>query len=358
MLYGVCLYPDLMDRKEITQKIQELSDKNINYVFTSIQLDTLNFSGLTSSWENFEYFFKLCKEKEINVSVDVSKDSIKKFNVTNLSDLSNVKNMGIYALRIDGGYDYDEIAEFTNNNEGIKIEINASMTHDLEELILKIKSKGNIDNLLACHNFFPRMNTGLSWKLFDKYNKIIRKYNIMIGAFVTTKNSKSKLCSTSYEVPTIEAHRGVELKYQIEDMKARGIDYIIISEDTYTSDDIDILSEKCNNKHIDIYVDHLSMELSDKLFTLRPDQPEFQVRFDERIGEIKPVAYDNDIMTRGSVTIDNVLNGRYSGEIQILLKDFPKEEYINVLGKVVPQQLPLLDSDFLLKNSFKLIKNH
>jgi hypothetical protein len=107
-------------------------------------------------------FFKKCKENGLSTSVDVSDISIKKFGVDKLSDLSKIEKLGIYSLRLDSGFTTDEIIELTNNKNKIKIELNASMTTELDKLLDLINKKGNIKNVLACHNFFPREFTGLS----------------------------------------------------------------------------------------------------------------------------------------------------------------------------------------------------
>lgn len=46
---------------------------------------------------------------------------------------------------------------------------------------------------------------------------------------------------------------------------------------------------------------------------------------------------------RGSVTIDNEKYLRYMGEMQILKVDLPSDERVNVIAKVVDEDLFLLD---------------
>ena len=46
---------------------------------------------------------------------------------------------------------------------------------------------------------------------------------------------------------------------------------------------------------------------------------------------------------RGSVTIDNIGYGRYSGEVQLTCKDFPADEKVNVIGSVAPGYELLID---------------
>jgi uncharacterized protein len=45
---------------------------------------------------------------------------------------------------------------------------------------------------------------------------------------------------------------------------------------------------------------------------------------------------------KGSVTIDNSQYGRYAGELQITLADLPANEKVNVVGRIIEGDLPLL----------------
>ena len=143
MKCGVCLYPDFLSKEEISSKLATLHKNNIKYIFTSIQLEDLNFDNTNSDWSHFTFFFEECRKNGINLSVDVSKDSIGKFGVTDITNLEQVKELGIHSLRIDGGYNHKELAAFTTNKQNIKIEINASMTKNLDGLLKLIKDTGN-----------------------------------------------------------------------------------------------------------------------------------------------------------------------------------------------------------------------
>ncbi|WP_375154096.1 DUF871 domain-containing protein [Parageobacillus sp. VR-IP] len=45
---------------------------------------------------------------------------------------------------------------------------------------------------------------------------------------------------------------------------------------------------------------------------------------------------------KGRVTIDNNQYGRYAGELQITLTDLPANEKVNVVGRIMEDDLPLL----------------
>ena len=54
------------------------------------------------------------------------------------------------------------------------------------------------------------------------------------------------------------------------------------------------------------------------------------------------VAENTKARSKGSITRDNDRYGRYRGEVQITLRDLPADERVNVVGRVVEADLPLL----------------
>ena len=360
MKIGISLYPNLLTREQLIEKLDIASKNKISLIFTSIQLDNLDFVGLNNDWSAFLFLFKECKKRNIDISVDISKNSIGKLGVTNLSDLSSIKELGIYSIRIDGGFNNADIAQMTNNKDGILIEINASMSNELEELLALIKKTGDLTKVLGCHNFFPKADTGLGWKRFEEYNAILRSYGVKIGVFFTTLGSKGLLCETTRGVPTIEYHRGIDVKYQINDFKAHGIEYGIISEPEFFEEELHTLNKQSNDEIIRIYIDkaiNLDKEviarLEKEIFTFRADQPEFLRRTEDRVGDIE--VFNSTSIPKFSVTLDNVLNNRYSGELNFALKDFDKKDYMNVIGTITKEQQILIEYMLLPTMPFKVI---
>nr|WP_257785805.1 DUF871 domain-containing protein [Planococcus halocryophilus] len=50
------------------------------------------------------------------------------------------------------------------------------------------------------------------------------------------------------------------------------------------------------------------------------------------------------IRIKGSITVDNERYGRYRGELQITKRDLPADDKVNVIGKVIEEDLALLTS--------------
>ena len=87
--------------------------------------------------------------------------------------------------------------------------------------------------------------------------------------------------------------------------------------------------------------------LYDQVFTCRVDSPKWLVRFQEsRVYSCKgtDVEPKNCIQrSRGSITIDNVNYGRYTGEIMMIRQDLPADSRVNVMGTVPENAWPLMD---------------
>ncbi|MDU1630091.1 MAG: DUF871 domain-containing protein, partial [Lactococcus lactis] len=62
-----------------------------------------------------------------------------------------------------------------------------------------------------------------------------------------------------------------------------------------------------------------------------------------RFKEIPEIIPENTSeRSRGSITIDNCDYGRYMGEIQIVKNDLAADEKVNVVGKIIAEDRPLI----------------
>ena len=116
-----------------------------------------------------------------------------------------------------------------------------------------------------------------------------------------------------------------------------------------------------NKRVIDIpvYFDGLDQKSIDILNTIifisRDDRADFVIRgtYSRKILMIEP----NLTIERKkyAITIDNVLSNRYSGEMQIMLKDLPAQRNINVVGYIKPYATILLDKIHSCDVAFRLV---
>ena len=85
------------------------------------------------------------------------------------------------------------------------------------------------------------------------------------------------------------------------------------------------------------------------MFTCRIDSPSWLVRAVESrayagaSGRVEPAHETVERRVRGSITLDNEKYLRYCGELQLIRKDLPADERVNVIGHVEKEYLDLLD---------------
>ena len=261
---------------------------------------------------------------------------------------SFVKEFHINYIRLDYGFDDEQIIEISKY---CNIAINAS-TFDLSLL-------DRLDNNpIAIYNFYPRKDTALDREFFNNRNKILKENNIEIAVFIT---GDELLRGPIYEgLPTLEDCRD-KLPYVQYLSVRKDVDHIIVA-DTGLSDYQNELISKTDRDsviRIPVILDDEYAYLYDQIFTDRIDSPSWLIRINESreyasIG--KSIEPSNCIERNiGSITIDNKNYSRYSGEIQIMKKDFDIDYRINVIGKVKNEYLDILK--YIDKgNRFRFVK--
>lgn len=287
--------------------------------------------------ENIEEMLKFLKENSYRIIADVSKRSLKAFKVDTLLELKEKFDLDI--LRIDYGFSEEEILDFARVNP---VGINASLI--TKENVSNFKD--NKKEVYAMHNFYPRPETGLDVGQFQELNDLIRKENIKTLAFIP---GNEPLRGPIYEgLPTLEIHRQSAPYAAFVDMyTSYGVDYIFAG---------DGIINKEEEEYIDLFLKEEiftiplilkdSYKLLDEMvYTIRGDSPKGILRLQEsrEYATFGEHIEEGDIGDRpiGTVTIDNHLYKRYSGEIQILGKDLPRDKRVNIVG-YIPKRYHLL----------------
>lgn len=383
---GISLYPDFYSTKELKEKLDFAKSLNYKRVFTSIQLGDLGFEntevGIT---ENFQFLFDYAKELDMIVHVDINDVMLKHVGATP-NNLKPIFDLNIPIIRLDGGFTFDEIAEMTNNPYGIIIEDNLSNYSVLEGHLKIIKEKGNLQQYYGCHNFFPRNDTGLNIDDAIKASELFNEYGCKNGIFIGSLYSKNDLNSNGSSVMSIEEHRYLPSEIQVSHLLAyNSFNYILFGDSDPRKDELiavshsnhmvsDLISDMQvkmmhpveydvikNKRVIDIpvYFDGLDQKhidiIKSIIFMSRDDRADSIIRgtYSRKIVMLEP----NLTIERKkyAITIDNVLSNRYSGEMQIMLKDLPAQRNINVVGYVKPYAAILLDKVHSCDVAFRLV---
>lgn len=325
--------------------INYAKEKGFDRIFTSLHIPEANFEVII---KEFNILISEAKKLNMEIIADISPLGFKLLNLS-LEDLKGVKELGIGVLRIDFGFTAEQIAAFTRNPYGIKIEINASTV--TEKFLIEFEEANpNLNNFQACHNYYPRLNTGISLATFNKKNAMLKKYNIEISAFVPSLVNKR---GPVYEgLPTMETHRFMKPHISAKHLFALGIHNVFFGDSIPSKEEIDLVGG-ISEQVIELTIENFSnCPIENRLMfndfhSNRSDSAEDVVRSAEsrllmkKGDEIKPF---NTVERKvGYITIDNKEYLRYSGELQICKKNLPADRRVNVVGKVIEEERFLLD---------------
>ncbi|HID0835783.1 TPA: MupG family TIM beta-alpha barrel fold protein, partial [Clostridium botulinum] len=250
-------------------------------------------------------------------------------------------------LRLDFGFTEEQIAKFTNNNLDINIELNAStITKDFLNKLNKYNV--NYKNIQACHNYYPRKDTGISESLFLKKNSMLKEIGVEVSAFVPSLVGKR---GPIYEgLPTIEKHRFMNPYLSAKHLFAMGVDNVFFGDAMPSKEEImevGMIKEDIIELEVDLEDNSLITcnYLNQDFYTNRVDVAENVIRAAEgRLIVNNSVIEPFNTVDRkvGYVTLDNKGYLRYMGELQILLTDLEKDDRVNVIAKVKKDELFLL----------------
>ena len=285
------------------------------------------------------------------IIADVSVKTVKQFGCADLTELA--EKLRLWALRIDYGFSRQEIEAMA---EKMPIVLNASTTTG--EDAAAIAAKGN--PVMAMHNFYPRPETGLDEDYLRETTENLRKAGLKVLAFIPGDTQKR---GPVFEgLPTLEAHRKVLPSAAFADLVLNyGLEEIFVGDPGLSEKETERIHRFCREGILSIpcQIHENWHHLYDQVFTCRIDSPKWLVRFQEsRIyscqGEITE-PYNCVPRTAGSLTVDNLRYGRYSGEIMLIRSDLPADERVNVIGQV-PENALLLLSLIGRGTKFTLVK--
>lgn len=274
------------------------------------------------------------------VLADVSRKTMLQFGETDLAALA--QQLGLWALRIDYGLEENEICALAQK---MPIVLNASTI--TEASARKIAAAGN--EVYAMHNFYPRPDTGLDADFLLETTQMLHRSGISVLGFIP---GDLELRGPIGEgLPTLEEHRGVLPSAAFADLKLRfGLDGIFVGDLGVSEAENLRISDFCADGilRIPATLDTAYDSLYNRTFTCRADSPSGIIRFQESreyscLGD--KIAPKNCISrSRGAITIDNESYGRYSGEVQLLRRDYPADGRVNVIGAVAKSAWLLADN--------------
>ena len=80
----------------------------------------------------------------------------------------------------------------------------------------------------ACHNYYPRMNTGISIDSLLRKNDMLKKIGVEISAFIPSLTNKRPPLQEG--LPTLEIHRFLKPEISVKHLYALGVDNVFFGD--------------------------------------------------------------------------------------------------------------------------------
>ncbi|MBC8014779.1 MAG: DUF871 domain-containing protein [Sporomusaceae bacterium] len=326
-------------------------------LFTSLHVPEANAKLLLA---DFHIFINTAVNLGYSITADISPQALNLLGAS-ISNLSCLKKLGLSTLRLDDGFSPAEIAAITISS-GLEVELNAStMTPAVLQEIYT--AKADFSKIRACHNYYPRPETGLSFELFAERSKLLRDYKITILAFIPSRSCPRGPIFAG--LPTLEKHRLLPPQLAAKELLAcQLVDGLLFGDQLASEEElasVAALKSDCIELQVAALPD-LSAAERKILFadhTNRNDPGEWVIRSQEARTICQAVISARIALPRllGAVTIDNKNYLRYMGELQILRSPMPADHRVNVVAHILPEETFLLSyirpgGAFRLKENF------
>lgn len=345
---GISIYSGHTSHKDNLAYIELAAKYGFKRIFTC--LISLEGRAIEETVKEFKEMTDLANKYGLEVIADIDQSVFKRYGAT-IHDLSFFNSLGLHGIRLDLGFSGIEESIMSFNPYNIKIELNMSNGTRYIENILSYKP--NINNILGCHNFYPRLYTGLSLDHFLKCSKQFKDLGIRTAAFVNSQTAKFGQWPVQEGICTLEMHRNMPIEVQAKHIWATGlIDDVVVANAFASEEELKKLGSL--NKDMLQFSVELVPEVQDierKIVLEEPhfnrgDVSEYVIRSTQSRVKYKGhdfPAYNTPDIKRGDILIDSSLYTRYAGELQIALKDMKNTGKTNVVGKISEDELFLLD---------------
>ncbi|MCO7128063.1 MupG family TIM beta-alpha barrel fold protein [Sporolactobacillus shoreicorticis] len=327
--------------KEQEEKIRNYNAHGFEMIFSSLHIPEENSDVYR---ERLYELGALAKTLTMSLTIDIAADSLKVLQL-NFRNAYRLKELGISALRLDEGFNEQIVAQLSKQ---IPIVLNASTLTSSSLQVMKDKGM-NVDQVTACHNFYPRPETGLSRRAFRECNHLLRSVGLSIAAFFP--GDKEKRGPIYQGLPTLEDHRALTPFASLLDLDHESVDDLILGDPELSAYSLKQITAWKNG----IFLLHAHPQVSNLPLlqsiaapqSNRPDEARDCIRSQEsRTMHLveTPILPNHHSKPRplGSITIDNNLYGRYQGEIQITKGNLPADPKVNIVGNIIHEDLSIL----------------
>lgn len=348
MIKCVAIYPHHIDdtyKDKVSETVSLAFKHGFNEIFTTLHLPEYS---LDEQFSCFEIIAEETRKYNLDLMVDIGGNFIKQL-LNDEDKLNKIKESKLDFIRLDYGYNLEQVKKLYNLLKVRGFVINASMytKKQIDETIVAFKDIDPNIEIRAFHNFYVRKESGLDDLFATKQDSYFEEYNIPIYYCIPTHSNPrgpvfEGLC-------TIEKHRYLPLKDIITDLVVNHDLKAFLMADEWLNEEefneVETVLNKLENKDNKILVEFFeTASNSEKDIVLgkhifRYDSPlsNIRSRSSRQMAEFASSIDPSNTIERkaGYITVDNSLYKRYSGEMQVILKDMDKDERVNVVAKLV-----------------------
>ena len=330
---GLSIYLNEPITDETNEWLQRMRTVGFTSLFTSLHIPEDDSSLYV---ERLQALGRVAKTLGYELVADIAPASLATLGKT-WETAATLTDWGVTGLRLDYGISPRQIATLSNQ---MMVALNASTLTEDELTEMKAHSL-QLERTEAWHNFYPRPETGLDRTWFDEKNAWLQAQGLRVQAFIPGDGTlRGPLFET---LPTLEDHRGVAPFASYLDLIAT-VDRILVGDPRLTEatirqfeaeqDGVIVLRAFANGRQ-----EQRDTE-TNRFDPARDVIRSVESRMSPSTIDLTP--QDPSARPLGTITIDNERYGRYAGEVQITKCDLSADERINVLGRVIAEDRPLI----------------
>lgn len=319
--------------------LAEMRQSGFTSLFTSLHIPEDDASVYT---ERLEHLGRIAKALEMELFADIAPTSLEALGKT-WDDAHTLLDWGVTGLRVDYGVTPKQVADLSQR---MTVALNASTLSETE-LAEMVRHGLDLRRVEAWHNFYPRPETGLDRDWFDAKNDWLKRQGLSVQAFIPGDGT---LRGPLFErLPTLEDHRKLSTFACYLDLED-SVDRILIGDPGLADETIEQFASHADEMLVLRAEAGTTIEAAFyRVQTNRMDPARDVVRSVESRGYGRPGDRLLEPMAArprplGTITIDNAKYGRYAGELQITKHDLVADERVNVLGRVIEADRPLIQA--------------
>ncbi|WP_404444505.1 MupG family TIM beta-alpha barrel fold protein [Sutcliffiella horikoshii] len=341
-MLGISVYLGQQSLEATKKYIEEMYKAGARTIFTSLHIPEDDPSIYVTELKQLG---ELALNEKMDLMVDISPSTWQHLGIS-MEEAGGLKKWGVAGIRVDYGFTPEQIAKLAKN---MKVALNAS-TID-EDFLQDLKDAGlETDQVEAWHNYYPRPETGLEEKWFIERNKWLKEQGLTVMAFIPGDILRGPL---EEGLPTVEKHRGQSVFAAFLEMtKDFYVDKVCIGDRGI---------KEATWKQLMMYKEDIILIHCEHLPLNEEEERTLQIQHRSRMDPSRDVVrsetsrfyaqkrsvciipHNQLPRDKGTITIDNNNYGRYAGELQVTRNNLPASEKVNVIGRVVKQDIPLIE---------------